>query len=249
LNPIEDEKEISVILSKPIERLQEVLPIEVTDHIHIIFSEKIDDSLFKDAFNARMVNWPKVVDLCDQILKHSQKHALTKSLKAEALMNLMDPLGNKLFNEVALITPYTIDDECAVADSLFYLGNHNDAIPHYLTAALHGFKYAQHKLASCYFSGNGVPKSLETAKKWWKRAADQGLTISKYNLAYCTKDKDEQFRLYKEGAEEGYAKSQHKLGICYLQGIGCEKDERLGNWWCDKGQNIEGKEEADEEEE
>jgi localization factor PodJL len=46
-----------------------------------------------------------------------------------------------------------------------------------------------HNLALFYFSGDGGQKNMTTAAQWFRRAADQGLVDSQYNLG----------RLYEEG--------------------------------------------------
>ncbi len=44
----------------------------------------------------------------------------------------------------------------------------------YRQAAQRGDAGAQFKLAECYAEGDGVQKSLQTAKYWYKKAAEQG---------------------------------------------------------------------------
>lgn len=107
-----------------------------------------------------------------------------------------------------------------------------------LIAAKHGFKYAQHKMGSCYFNGKGVEKNRDSAIKWWTLASKQNVALSQYNLAYQCQDKEEQFKWYKSSAELGYLHAQQKLGNCYLNGIGCEKNEELGQDWIYKSQEL-----------
>lgn len=183
---------------------------------------------------SRIVNWQRTIELCEQILTKFPTNMMTKALKAEAYLNLFDTRSQKLFQEIIAQKPYTAEDECAIGDALYMTSKQNDAIAYYLRSAQHQCKYAQHKLAACYYSGVGVEKSKELALKWWKRSADQGLPIAQYSLAYITPDKAEQFRLYKAAAEEGHQKSQHKLGMCYKNGIGCDKNLEKGNFWIDK---------------
>jgi len=40
----------------------------------------------------------------------------------------------------------------------------------------------QLELAARYREGNGVPKSMEEAIKWWTKAAEQGNAVSQFKL-------------------------------------------------------------------
>ena len=57
-------------------------------------------------------------------------------------------------------------------------------------------------LAQIYMSGNGVEKDEQEAVKWWRKAAETDFAVAKY-----------------------------RLGRCYEDGIGVEKNEkeRCGN--------------------
>ena len=57
---------------------------------------------------------------------------------------------------------------------------------------------SQFNLALSYDKGEGVPKDLPEAAKWWRKAADQG-----------------------------FAEAQRNFGICFLRGDGVEKRRKL----------------------
>ena len=50
--------------------------------------------------------------------------------------------------------------------------------------------------------GIGVPKDFEEAAKWYRMAADQG-----------------------------FAKAQYNLGVCYCKGVGVPKDDIMAYMW------------------
>jgi len=66
---------------------------------------------------------------------------------------------------------------------VFYQGKYyKDAVTWYQKAAKQDLAAAQYQLGLCYECGNGVMKSKLTAKKWYKRAADQGHEKAKAKL-------------------------------------------------------------------
>ena len=51
-------------------------------------------------------------------------------------------------------------------------------------AADQGIAEAQMKVGYCYATGNGVPKNLEEAAKWYRLAAEQGNAKAQITLGY-----------------------------------------------------------------
>lgn len=60
--------------------------------------------------------------------------------------------------------------------------NATAAFSMYKSSAENGIAAAQFRLARCYHKGEGVEKSPKDAKKWYKMAANQGHSVSKYIL-------------------------------------------------------------------
>ncbi|MFT3742318.1 MAG: tetratricopeptide repeat protein [Gammaproteobacteria bacterium] len=50
--------------------------------------------------------------------------------------------------------------------------------------------------------------------------------VDAYGFPRVTKDEGKAFTKFKEAADQGYAKAQYNLGLCYQYGIGTEKDEK-----------------------
>jgi len=69
-------------------------------------------------------------------------------------------------------------------------------------AAAQGDVLAKNRLGQIYAKGDGIPKDMATAVRWWKNAAAQG-----------------------------HIESQYNLGVAYVKGIGQEKDLVLALAW------------------
>ena len=88
----------------------------------------------------------------------------------------------------------------------------------FLAAAKQGHITAQSMLALCYEEGYGVPKSKETAIKWYKKAALEGdeIALHKYlKLKYSSKTYEGILRYRYEllrAADSGNSNSQYLLG-------------------------------------
>ena len=58
-----------------------------------------------------------------------------------------------------------------------------------ILASDQGYAPAQYNLGGFYYSGEGVSKDLEKAKRWYKLVADQGDEMAKTNLENNSKEK------------------------------------------------------------
>ena len=76
------------------------------------------------------------------------------------------------------------------------------AVPLLKEAAQEGDEIAQKLLGDCYFEGCGVPQSVEEAKRWWKKAADNG--------------SEEARRCLQSGATGNQQQTQNNSGGCYV---------------------------------
>jgi len=70
------------------------------------------------------------------------------------------------------------------------------------------------------------------ALKWWRKAADQGLAISQYNLGCMyqngqgvPKNDAGAVKWWHKAAEQGHARAQLRLGIMYYYGQGVPKND------------------------
>ena len=113
--------------------------------------------------------------------------------------------------------------------------------------AQNGDKYSQQQLANISYNGNNeLPVNYREAQYWYTIAAGQGDNDSKKrlkNYCYYTGNQFENgnsiyddiamaIRWYQEGAENGEAPSQYKLGECYDIGKGVKKDlSQALNWY------------------
>ncbi|MDD7677205.1 MAG: tetratricopeptide repeat protein [Anaerovibrio sp.] len=127
----------------------------------------------------------------------------------------------------------------------YYYGNgvsEDDAkaITWFEKAAEAGISDAMIKLGDIYRLGYGVTVNGKRAAEWYNYAIESGDTTGE---AYCalgflmesgmisSKGAWEKFYQFKQSAEAGYAWGMYKLGMCYLDGDGTNKDIDKGMEW------------------
>ena len=90
-----------------------------------------------------------------------------------------------------------------------------------------------------YRDGQGVPKDDAEAVKWFRLAAEQGLSTAQYSLAVmCVKGrgvpKTEAYRAvkwYRLAAEQGHAAAQLQFGLIHLDGKDMPKNFVTASMW------------------
>lgn len=99
-------------------------------------------------------------------------------------------------------------------------------------------KSIQCYLGFIYAKGCGVAKDEREAVKWYRKAAEQGVTIAQLllGLMYAegrgvTKDDYEAVKWYRKSAEQGNVDAQFALGCMYETGRGVAKDEYEAVKW------------------
>ena len=97
---------------------------------------------------------------------------------------------------------------------------------------------AQTELANSYYVGIGVPKNIQEAIKWWRKAADQGdgssysiLGTLHYQGIGVNKDSAEAIRMWHKGAEKYDKDAMSQLGFAYLVGDSVPKDFTYSYMW------------------
>jgi len=84
---------------------------------------------------------------------------------------------------VSLGTAWAGYDEGVVA---YQRGRHAVALQEFSDAAARGDARAQRSLGLMHERGDGVPRNLEMAAEWYRKAIAQGLDGAQYNLAFVT---------------------------------------------------------------
>lgn len=93
-------------------------------------------------------------------------------------------------------------------------------------------------LGWAYYEGEGVPRDLTEAVKWWRKAADQGHLKAQASLGWAyykgegvPKDYAEAVKWYRKAAEKGDANAQSNLGWAYYKGEGVPRDYAQAFCW------------------
>ena len=107
-----------------------------------------------------------------------------------------------------------------------------------LLVAERGDVVAQNNLGLMYGSGDGVPKDLKEAAKWFRKAAEQGNALAQINLGLmylrgkgADKDDKEAVKWLRKAAEQGIAAAQLYLGLMYGSGDGVPEDLKEATKW------------------
>ena len=89
-----------------------------------------------------------------------------------------------------------------------------------------------------YDEGAGVPQDSTEAASWYRRAAEQGLTVAQYNLGSCylrgsgvTQDDQKARQWYASAADQGFAHAQFELGLMYEEGTRVPQDYVQAHKW------------------
>lgn len=101
-------------------------------------------------------------------------------------------------------------------------------------AAERGAPEAQMNLSACLWKGDGVEQNREEAKKWLRKAAEQGHEEAQETLARITEEVNYVFEQYRKEAKQGDAEAQFRLSLCYFNGKGVDKDEKVAMQWLQK---------------
>jgi TPR repeat protein len=91
---------------------------------------------------------------------------------------------------------------------------------------------ARHFLGNCYYYGTGVEEDEAECAKWYRQAAELGLSDAQNSLAVCLEsgvdpteeDKAEAVKWYRKAAEQGHSTAQFSLAVCYDDDRGVETD-------------------------
>lgn len=101
----------------------------------------------------------------------------------------------------------------------------------FLELALKGKPEDQFKLAQCYVRGDGFEKNEQLALEWYRKAADQGHTLSQCMLGalyqysnVIARDIKEAVAWYSKAAEGGLTLAKVRLADIYTEGKGVEQD-------------------------
>ena len=104
-------------------------------------------------------------------------------------------------------------------------------------AAKEGDPLAQTLVGICYVNGVCVSKDADEAKKWLRKAAEQGFAKAqmKYASALCDSEDEgvvaEGVQWCTKAATQGYLEAQQWLGIMYSLGLFVEKDDNKSFEW------------------
>ena len=127
----------------------------------------------------------------------------------------------------------TIDQEVVDGCEFLRMGHFDKAYASFSKGARFGSVTAQYFLAYCQAEGYGIEKDDKRAFSLYRRVAERGLPIAQARMAYIlykgigtTKDIVKARYWMDKATNYQYVDSYttYMLGLCYEEGLGCEKD-------------------------
>ena len=108
--------------------------------------------------------------------------------------------------------------------------DYEKAFPYFQKAAEKGDAEAQFYVGECYERGRGVKKDEVEAMEWYHQSAEAGFARAQLYLGLRMKDNEAQSTYWfrkgietcRKAAEQGDAKAQFNLGVCYFWGYGVD---------------------------
>ncbi len=123
------------------------------------------------------------------------------------------------------VSPAEADFEAGVI--AYKQGDFHKAFIEFMHAAKQGHTAAQYKLGDLYYFGKGVDQNYQKAFKWYRMAAEQGLSAAQNDLSKGLK-------WIRKVAERGEPAAQFVIGRMYLDGEGVGRDYAVALGWIGK---------------
>ena len=97
----------------------------------------------------------------------------------------------------------------------------------YMKGARHGNTECERILGCLYFDGKGVQRNVDTALRYYEKAAAKGDATTQNIAGCCHHEKgryDEAFKWFTKSAAQGFVDAERNLGFLYERGRGVKKD-------------------------
>lgn len=133
----------------------------------------------------------------------------------------------------------TLDDALRAIND----GRHAQAVKMLTPLANDNNAYAQLRLGSLYYYGQGIQEDEKLAVYWWKKAAAQGNAEAMFQIANAylfgsqaaksVVDPDREAAIwYFQAASAGHVEAQYHLGLLFLAGKGViDSQEEAARWF------------------
>lgn len=206
------------------------------DSVHLRNSDRLDEMMKEaDRIKTEIVCAPylaalpdtsdfkKVIELDEALAKHPDKDRLGKGIASfdtkwkQRVKLAWEQAGRKA------------DEYCEEGRTLYNKKNYERAYPLFVAAYKYGNYYAAYMLGRHYCSGNGVAKNVETAREYFKKAADKGIAPAMSALADVYQEKGDKayaFSWRKRAVESGFVADLVPLAKLYYDGFGTAQDYR-----------------------
>ncbi len=126
--------------------------------------------------------------------------------------------------------------------------NFNKAYKYYASSASLGYDPARYEAGRMCMQGRGTKKNYDVAYKYFSAAAKAGYAPAEYSLANCLFEGAGTLRNYLsaythyckvyESGEADREDAAFRIGLCYLKGLGIDKDEQTAFEWFLSGARL-----------
>ena len=127
-----------------------------------------------------------------------------------------------------------LDDALAI----YRRGGYTEALTQLTAIAARHEPEADYWIGAIYEKGEGVPRSLATAARWYSQAADQGFAAAQFRLGLLydagkgvAADRATALRLYQAAARQGHLVAMRAVGMAYELGNGVEASPATAFSW------------------
>lgn len=206
------------------------------DAVHLRNADRLDEMMKEaDRIKTEIVCAPyvaalsdssdfkKVIELDEALAKHPDKDRLGKGIPD------FDSRWKQRVKLAWAQAGAKADELCEEGKNLYNRKNYERAYPLFVTAHKYGNDYAAYMLGRHYCGGNGVAKNVETARTYFKKAADNGIAPAMSALADIYQEKSDKayaFSWRKRAVEAGFVADLVPLAKLYYEGYGTSLDYR-----------------------
>jgi len=177
-----------------------------------------------------VVTRQKSLSFVDRIsaFHEAQKIMVADRVLAYVLLEYLNASGGSSKLPVVLKNGTTFADDGA---AIIFIGEQKPAIEQEIEIL--ELIQSKQKIARLYqygvliFRGHNAPRSFSDGKAFWTKLAEAGDLEGQFivgDIAFNDKDYDQAFRWLEMSAGQGHIEATFALGLCYLDGLGVEKN-------------------------
>ncbi|MFP6688403.1 MAG: SEL1-like repeat protein, partial [Alphaproteobacteria bacterium] len=207
------------------------------------FSNRICLSASYDANTAANLSFPTGWHQYHLVMQNVNRHG-SQILRISAIVVVLwlilltaCPIGMTVVARAQDETPANFH----AAYAAYTRGDYQTAHDMWLVLAKRGDADAQFNVAALYDNGWGIERDIETAARWYERAAARNIAPAELALAHILRhgeisepDGEQALRHIRSAAHRGSARAQFELGVAYDRGVRVTQNYATAAVWYEK---------------